>query len=141
MENVGAAISATTAAIQLVQTLRNVDKSLSQAETRHQMAEILTKLTDVKLALLEAREDIADRDGKIAELQKAIEFNATLTEHKGFQYRAGADGKPLGKPFCPVCIQKQNVFVSLVPRFEKAGKPLCCPSCDGRFTQVAMFEG
>ena len=91
-------------------------------------------LADIKIALTDAREELAAKDAEIAALKKQFQRSAETVEVKGFKYDKGQDGKPKGKPYCPVCEQRGQLHHLT----RIAGKDFC-PNCKAVYAMVASY--
>lgn len=137
--DIPAAISAVTAAIGLAKELNSIDVQLDQAGLKLKIAELTSALAETKLGLVDLAEQINARDKKIAELTDGLKYRVDqLIEYRGFRYRA-INGKPAGRPFCPVCDQL-GFLVQLAQDRTKAGFPETCPRCKGSFGHVSVFR-
>ena len=125
-------ISAITSALDIVKKVRDIDKNIDAAEYRSRIAEILDALTEAKLALIEAKSVIADKDEEIRTLKSTAQQTSSLVLHKGYYYKKNADGAPTGKPHCPVCLQKHKMIFQLEKDTNFPGHPWICPSCNNQ---------
>jgi hypothetical protein len=62
-------------------------------------------MADLKMALVDARDRIEEKDKEIARLKKAFEFKGKTIEAHDMLYEE-RDGHPIGLPFCPRCVIK-----------------------------------
>jgi hypothetical protein len=69
MLDIPLAIGLATKSLELVKALRDIDKELGEAELKAKAAELLSNLADVKIALVEAGDELRQRDAKIAQLK------------------------------------------------------------------------
>lgn len=67
------AVSTLGQAVSIVKTLRDIDKSMDSSALKAQMAELYNDLSDIKMALTDARETIHAKDQKIKELEAKID--------------------------------------------------------------------
>lgn len=100
---IGTVLSSVKAATDLAKLIKNSDLSLSEAETKLRIAELISALADVKLELAEVQQILVEKDSKISELEKTISNREALT-FDGKLYWAEADTVPL----CPVCYEKEG---------------------------------
>jgi hypothetical protein len=63
-------------------------------------------LSDIKVALTDAKTELASKDAEIERLTNALRRVAELVEYHGYKYDKSPDGNPQGAPYCPVCEQK-----------------------------------
>lgn len=67
--DIAAGLSAATTALTTVKQLTEIDKALSLGELKLKMATLYTELADVRMALSDAKEALASKDKRIAELE------------------------------------------------------------------------
>ena len=80
-----------------------------------------------------------EKDAEIERLKTALAIRAAETvEHHGYRYRKGTDGKPKGRPYCPVC-ENDGLFILLTQTWEK-GRPWQCPKCEAKFNSAPSFH-
>lgn len=135
------AFSAVSQAIKLANELRSIDKEVSEADLKLKIADITLALSDVKLTLAEARSDAVGKDEEIAQLRKLHRRLADDTvELNGYRYRKRTDGQEggAGKPFCNACLQKGGFLIETTDTNEP-GRPLKCPSCTVRYSNVRTY--
>ena len=130
--DIPAALTIITQAIGIVRALRETDQELANAEAKAKLAEVISALADAKIALSEANEEIFGRDKEISRLQKMFQRKDELVERDGYFYSKDETGKPIGRPFCPVCVQKHGLFFHL-EQMDIAGRPKVCPNCKANF--------
>jgi hypothetical protein len=117
-------------ALKLAQDLRGIDKALDAAEFKAKIADLTGALADLKLVLIEARDDLATKDAEIERLKKQLQRKAELIEHGGFSYDKGKDGKPKGDAYCPVCLAKDELLIRLTrPPHGTTSSRCPNPSC------------
>lgn len=116
--------------------MRGIDKAVDAAEFKLKIADLTGALSDIKLALTEAREELASKEAEINALKKQFHRSSEMVEKKGFKYNKGEDGKPRGKPYCPVCEQRSGQFYHLA---RIAGKDIC-PNCKALFEMITIYN-
>jgi hypothetical protein len=105
------------------------------------IAELSGALANAQIALVEAQREITQKDATISKLEANLnQWRDALVECRGFYYRKKANGKPQGRPYCPNCLAKGHLMMTVVT--EKPGRPLDCPTCEAslRATEY-LFEG
>jgi len=130
-------IAAAGNALGIAKSLRDIDKAYDAATYRARIADLVDELTDAKLALVEAKDELASKDREIAELKAAANQAKSLTRGDGdYQFFANANGERSGFPACPSCLavgrviqMKQNINID-------AAK---CPSCKEEFRPVTNY--
>ena len=137
MDIVGS-ISAVTAALGLVKELREIDAQFDKAEMKLKIAELTEALSDAKLGLVDVAQTLREKYEQIDKLKVSIQRREETVERNGYRYRKGDNGDPVGKPFCPVCLEEGN-FILTVNSFED-GRPTKCPRCKANFGNVSGYR-
>lgn len=132
MIDIAALLSSTTAAIGVAKAVSEAKGAYDQADLKLKMAEIVSTLADVKIALAEAGTDAKAKDEEIARLKRAFAFSGTTAERHGWKFPATKHGEPYGTPFCPKCIEIDGRFMVL--RHSGQGlSALACPVCSTKY--------
>lgn len=137
-----AALSGVSTALKIAKDLRDLDNSLDKAVLRSQVVSMMEQLTDVKLQIIEAREEASEKDQVIAQLRKDLNFRQTSLVDKGqWRYLANGAGLAQGFPICPVC-EKKGTFLPLVQDRSRGagGAVYVCPSCKANYGQRLPWE-
>ncbi len=71
-------IAAAKSALEVAGALRKTEKQLDAAVLRSQLGDIIEKLTDTRLALVEARDTLAEKDALIGKLKSSFEERGAL---------------------------------------------------------------
>ncbi|WP_108521287.1 hypothetical protein [Bradyrhizobium algeriense] len=135
MVDIMTALATAGQAIKLAQELRGIDKAIDAAEFKLKIANLTVALSEIKLALAEAKEELTGKDAEITALKKQFQRSAETIEVKGFKYKKGEDGKPKGAAFCPVCEQQHGQFYHLTRLMSKD----VCPHCKAVFERVMIY--
>lgn len=136
MVDIMTALATAGQAIKLAQDLRGIDKAMDAADYKLKIADLTSVLSDIKIALTEAKDELAAKDAEVAALKRQFQRTADTVEVKGFKYNKGEDGKPQGAPYCPVCEQKSGNLFHLT---RLAGKDVC-PHCKALFQMVSHYN-
>mgnify|MGYP001398699799 CR=1 FL=1 len=133
----GAALSAVATAVGIAKDLREIDQGLDKAAMKARLADVISNLADVRIALTDAREEMRERDAEVDRLRRAFEFRSSLVEKDGYKFEPFPDGTPKGEPFCPRCEQNLGRFYRLnsIAGYSKYG----CPECKSTFQHVPVF--
>lgn len=131
-------IGAVTSALGIAKTLRGIEKTYDEATYKAQVAELINALTDAKLAMAEAKEDLAGKDKEIERLKASFEAKAALVSGEGgYSYMADDKGGPIGYPVCPKCEQVNGRIIQ-TKEHENSGKSRC-PACSDIYTPVVCY--
>lgn len=115
-------------------------KAIDTAEFKLKIAELSEAMADLKLTLIEARDDLASKDAEIERLKKQLQRKAELIEHAGFSYDKGKDGKPKGDAYCPVCMEKDGYLIHLTKPPHGTTTSRCPnPNCKALYLVVERF--
>ena len=98
------AISAGTKALEALKIIRDVSKSFDEATWKAKLAELMSNIADMKMALVEANEKIKALENDKNELTSKVKFKAEKTIYEnGFRYEVFDDGNVAEFPFCQNC--------------------------------------
>ena len=125
MVDIVSALAATSQAVAIVRDLREIDRAVDAAAYKLKIAELTSVMADIKLALTDAKGELALKDAEIDRLKKQFQRSADTVEYNGFKYDKGPDGKPTGSAYCPVCEQKEALFFHL----NRIAVTDTCPNC------------
>lgn len=132
MTTIPEGISALSTAIGIVKTLRDIDRGVQEADYKLKIASATEALADAKMALVEAQDEIKNKEAELERLRSSLRFRAEETiESGGFTYRK-VDGKPVGRAYCPVCLDEGR-FQTVHLIFTKNGDSVQCPRCKAEF--------
>jgi hypothetical protein len=126
MFDFGVAFATASQALKLVNDLRGVDKAFDQAQRKLKVAELVDTLSEVKTALLAAKDEIAAKQTEVDRLEALLVKRADLIELRGYKYDKTADGRATGLPYCPACEQ----LGTLMHLAKLGGQVLKCPKCN-----------
>ncbi len=122
------AITAGTKALDLLKTLREIDKSFDAATWKAKVAELMSDVAEMKMALLDAREAIQGLEAEKTELMGRLRFRAEKTiVHKGWTYEILETGKPNELPLCQYCLT--NGMHNRLHRTSANHFVCACPGC------------
>ena len=125
-------LSSMTAAIGVAKAVSEAKGVYDQADLKLKMAEIVSTLADVKIALAEAASEARAKDEEIARLKKAFAFTETTVELHGWRFPTTKHGEPYGTPVCPRCIEVDGRLMVL-RQVSHAYGDLSCPMCKTKY--------
>jgi hypothetical protein len=134
MVDIMTALATASQAIKLAQDLRSIDKAMDAAEYKLKIAELSGALSDIKLALVEAKDELASKQSEIDKLKGTFARVQETVEIRGYKYDKNAEGKPTGRAYCPVCEQKGTLM-----HLSKLGPMQQCPSCKAVYQNVTSY--
>jgi len=134
--DLGAGLAGLNAALETLKTLRGIEKAYDQALLKAQIVELMGHISDAKMALIDAREEIGDRDRAIDELKAKLKKQSETVEHDGYTYAANAEGKPTGAPYCSACLADNGTQI----RFSYIMANIWqCPRCQANASRIHKF--
>ena len=107
------------------------------------LSEAISDFSDAKLALVDAKEVILEKERQIAELKNQLIFKDQKTkEIKGYLYEISETGTPQGMPFCPTCLADASKFIHLVRSVsQKDAYSIVCPRCKGNYgVDISFYD-
>jgi Zn finger protein HypA/HybF involved in hydrogenase expression len=126
------AYAVATQVLKTLKDLASVGKALDTAELKLKIAELSETMADLKLAHIEAKDDLAARGAEIDKLKKLLQRKAELVEFQSYSYEKTKDGKPKGLPYCPVCEQKDGLLIRMTPP-PRGMATSTCPNCKAMY--------
>jgi len=108
---IGTILSSVKTATEIVKLLRESDASLSSAETKLKLAELVGALADAKLEIANVQDLILAKDKTIRELEEKFEVHQNL-KWEDPVYFTETDGVKDG-PFCPQCYDSNRKIIRL----------------------------
>ena len=135
--NIPEALTVLSKTIELTKGLRDIDHKIEMAELKAKAADIYSAMADLKMALVDARDEIEEKDKEIARLKTAFEFQGKTIERHNMLYEE-RDGHPMGMPFCPRCMGVDGRSIKLTALIE-TGKPSQCPQCKSKYDRQTEY--
>lgn len=128
MVDVVAGLAAMAQAIDIVKSIREMDKSLDDAQVKLRMAELYSALTDAKMALADAKMDLQAKDAEIARLKEVVADRVPTIRIGEFNFGVGLTGEVYRWAFCNTCEQTSGLQIIVAP--GPGGRNIC-PKCKG----------
>jgi hypothetical protein len=132
-------IATTTKSLEMVKALKDIDKQIGEAELKAKAAELLSNLADLKIALVEAKEEATTKEAEIITLKKSFQLRADCVRHYNFLYDKSVDGKPQGQPYCTRCEQIDGVMIKVTYDEGMRGNAIC-PQCKTKYRHVQVYN-
>ena len=132
-------IATATKSLEMVKALKDINKQIGEAELKARAAELLSNLADLKVALVEAKEEATAKDVEITKLKKAFQLRNDCVRHHNFLYDKKSDGKPLGQPYCTRCEQIDGVMIKLTYDEGMRGNAIC-PQCKTKYRHIQVYN-
>src|SRR5262245_35818670 len=93
-------------ALDLAKGVKTAADALGDAEMKFKLAELYAALADAKMAIADAETSVAEKDAEIERLKREFQRLGDDTVIAGpYRFRKGKDGQPIGRPFCPRCLE------------------------------------
>lgn len=135
--DIGAGLSAASSAISIAKTLNDLDRNYDVAQFKIRITELLEALSETKLALLSAREMVAEQEAEIKQLRQSKSNREDLIADGAYKYLPDDSGNKTGFPVCPKCDQVDGRIIQLVQNAKiDAAK---CPACKGEYQPVTCY--
>lgn len=135
MGAISAGLNSIKIALAIAKELKGATTAINDAEIRLQIADLLEALAEVKIKLVDAKDENLELKEKIKELKVALAKQDEVVFRDGYYFCVKPkEGKPDG-PFCPNCYSSKNVLSLLTEvtgHFRVFGK-YECPSCEKNF--------
>lgn len=122
-------LSALNSAIDIAKKLNSVDDAIEKAELRLKLAELIGYLADAKVMLVQAKEEISARDGELSRMRDTLKVRAETVVVRSHHYRKNAEGQPVGRPFCPRCMEADGKMISMQHKAGMGSMYVHCPQC------------
>jgi hypothetical protein len=132
-------IATATKSLEMVKALKDIDKQIGEAELKARAAELLSNLADLKVALVEAKEEVAAKDDAINKLKAAFQLRNDCVRQYNFLYDKSVDGKPVGQPYCTRCEQIDGVMIKVTYDDGVRGNAIC-PQCKTKYLKVQVYN-
>lgn len=135
------AIAAATKSLEALKSVREISKDFDAAAFKAKIAELMSDVADMKIALIEVKDELAAKDKEIDRLKAAFSRRETETvEVYGFRYEKSGHGEPMGAPFCPRCETVSGVLMHLADvRKKDMGSIMTCPNCKAEYGRVSCY--
>lgn len=126
-------------AVGILKQLNEIDAKVDEASFKMKIADISSLLADTKLRLIDAAEELREKDTEIKNLKQLLAFKAEHTVRaRGFTYECDEGGTPKGVPFCPAC-EASGTMIKLVHYTTDRGMPWKCPKCKADYQIVPTY--
>jgi hypothetical protein len=131
------AIAAGTKALEVLRAIRDINKAYDDASWKSKVAELMSDIADMKMALFEANDQMRALQTDNDKLAKQVRFKAEKTIYeKGLYYEVYDDGQIAELPFCQSCMTKGE-FIRLVYGPIDVSRSYC-PGCKTHYNSSAM---
>src|SRR5262245_53718421 len=121
-------LTAITQAIGIAKAVREIKGDFDQAELRAKMVEVMETLSDTKVALIEAGDEMREKDKEIARLREAFARREDTVEHGGYRFLKNSKGNPRGRPICTRCYEV-DARIMMTSRTDGERGTVVCPQC------------
>jgi hypothetical protein len=119
-------------ATELAKSIKGANLSLEKAETKLEMAELISALADARIQAAEIQELLIEKENKIAGLKKAFELKSQLIRHGDAYYEISETREPKGDPFCSHCWEVN--FTTIHLHYGLQGRKIC-PFCHNSYKE------
>ncbi|MGX5776982.1 hypothetical protein [Methylorubrum zatmanii] len=134
--DVMAGIAAASQALKMAREIREVSKDFENADLKSKIVTLVESLSDAKLALIDAKEELQNAKSEAEELRAKLAFKTDSTVRRnGLIYERYEDGKLSYLPFCPKCYE-EGKFIKIVQ--EMNAHHAKCPNCGVAYATRAI---
>lgn len=134
-----ATLGSLSSALGVVKAIKDIDAAYDKAAYKAQIADLLSTLADVKIAVLDGREELREKDAEIQRLSNALATKADLIKGPGgYLWVNQGHGLRLGYPVCPKCLDSDGHQVELKQDGNKSSTK--CVRCNTQFMPVEFFH-
>jgi len=128
------ALTSLTKGLEALRAIQDIDKNLDAATFKAKIADLMSTVAEAKIALVDARDEIASKDKEISRLKEELQFRreSTVTV-AGFRYEKAENGKPIRMPFCSRRDIIDGILIRIVETCTRDGYKEICPSCKADF--------
>jgi|AMFO01.1.fsa_nt_gi hypothetical protein len=127
MATISVFLSSVKTATEIAQGLKDSDLSLDKAETKLQLAELISALADAKIQAAMLQDELLTTNRRIREIEEAQRVHDHEMKWDGVVYWREVNSNRDG-PFCPQCYDSSK-HKSLI-RLQKHGSDhWVCPTC------------
>jgi hypothetical protein len=132
------AISAGTRALEALKAVQDINKQYDAATWKARVAELMSDVADMKLALIDANDRIRKLNTEKKELSERISFKAEKTKYEnGLLYEVFEDGTIAEFPFCQNCMT-EGKYVRIVR--APIGGASHCPGCKAHYDTRSVMH-
>lgn len=130
MVDLALALSTASQALKLVNDLRGIERAYDAAALKLKIAELTGAIPDLKVALVDAKEEVAAKQAEIERLGSLLQRHAELIEVDGYKYDKSTQGEVKEHAYCPVCEQAGTLIhvATLLNNHQQ------CPKCKALYT-------
>jgi hypothetical protein len=80
------ALSTVSQALKLANDLRGIEKAYDAAEAKLKIAQLMSNLADLKITLVDAKDEVATKQAEIDRLTALFKRHTELIEANGYKY-------------------------------------------------------
>lgn len=133
-----AGLGAVSNALTIAKALRKIDKDYDSAVLRAQLADLIDQLTDAKISLTEAKDQLSIKDNEISRLkEQQITIKSLLHGDGDYSYLTNEKGERTGFPCCPRCLEvdSRTIQIKMNVNVDSAK----CPVCSSEYRPVTCY--
>lgn len=121
-------------AAEIAKTLSQSDANLERAEMKLKMAELIETLAAVKMAAVELKENLVEKDQEIARLSEAMALRADIIKSGDAYFRKDESGNPAGDAFCLHCWDSTKALYYLTrSQVTRGPSTMLCAVCKNHY--------
>lgn len=113
-----------------LENLKDLQSHVEDLNEKEQLVHLRSVFVDMKQEIIDLREENYSLKQKHHEASAHQTLLDSLIEVDGFFYDKDGENKPVGYPYCPMCLRKENGPFKMLRLAHNAS---VCPNCNSRF--------
>lgn len=137
--DIASGIASLKTASELVKGIKATKDLMDNAEVSIKVIELMEALVDAREGLVEAKNQMVDKDKLIMELQAKLNTKDSIVYEEPFYWKNLSNGERDGA-FCQKCYDGEGKLVRLIPQARTNGSHHCkvCKSSYGKGTPIQV---
>jgi len=116
----------------IAKTVKDIDRNVSEAEYKAQLAELILALSETHLSMAELNSILIDKDKTISKLQSQLEMKDNIVYEDPVYWKTLVDGTKEG-PYCQKCYDDNKKLVRLLTFSADNEGAWKCSVCESFF--------
>ncbi len=126
------AIQAIKHGTEIIKGVAAADRALGEADLKLRLSELTGLLLDVRTAVTDANDRLAEKDAEISRLREALRNKDDVAKQRDAYYVKDSSGQPMGAPYCMKCFEVDHRLIHLI-RPGRADVKAVCPHCKNQY--------
>ena len=120
---IDSALTAIKTSSDLASLIRKSSSSLSEAETKLKIADLISNLAEAKIQITMVNEFLSEKDKEISELKEQLTLSETITFKEPYYYLSNKN--EMDGPFCQLCFDDHKKLIRLQKHKVKPDYRIC----------------